>query len=211
MKYFLSFTLFLFYTSLSFGKPFLATEERKLVLLEFSVTQSGSKTDIKWSMNVPPVGNFFTIEKSSDGKIFTKIIDMPVSERGNLYEEYFESDYQPLKGVSYYRIKQTDSEGNTWYSDMTAFKYNPGQATRIYSSIPTDDSGLDSEISSTVGKETLFVLRDADGADYYSKLNLGLEDNHLVALDEPAKMAPGIYRIVGSSSNRLYSLKLVVK
>src|SRR6185369_2113772 len=77
-------------------------DDQKLALGDFTVMQNGTKTDIKWSLNRTPLGTFFTIEKSTDGKMFSKLIDLPVSENGNIYEEYFETDYQPYKGVSYY-------------------------------------------------------------------------------------------------------------
>lgn len=185
--------------------------ERKLPLLEFSVVQNGNKSDIKWTMNVPAVGTYFTIEKSLDGKNFTKLIDMPVSENGNIFEQYFETDYQPYKGLSFYRIRQTDEAGEIWYSDVITAKFNDSQSTRQFSAIPAENVDLQLDLISSPEKQTLYVLRDTDGNDHYSKLNLGKEDNHLVALDAPSQMAPGIYRIIGSSNDRFYSLKLVIK
>lgn len=189
---------------------FANNDDRKLPLLDFTVVQNGNKTDIKWSMNREPVGTYFTIEKSIDGKEFGKVIDLPVSAKGNIFEEYFETDYQPYKGISYYRIRQTDDAGNVYYSDVTAFKFNDEQTQRTYSSLPQDPN-LINNVKNAENKEGLFILRDADGNDYYSKINLKKEDNYLYAANAYPEMAPGIYRIVGSSNNQLYSLKVVVK
>ena len=186
-------------------------DERKLPLLEFSVIQNGSKSDIKWTMNVPPVGTYFTIEKSLDGKNFTKLIDMPVAENGNIFEQYFETDYQPYKGLSFYRIRQTDESGEIWYSDIITAKFNDSQSARQFSAIPAENVDLQLDLISNQEKQTLYVLRDTDGNDYYTKLNLGKQDNHLVAIDAPSQMAPGIYRIIGAANDRFYSLKLVIK
>ena len=185
--------------------------DKKLVLSEFTVVQNGTKTDIKWSMNHEPLGTYFTVEKSTDGKEFKKLIDLPVSENGNLFEEYFETDYQPYKGISYYRIKQTDEEGIVYYSEITAVKYNEEQTARLRTSLPANDASLAANIKNAQGRENLFVLRDVDGNDYYSKINLAKEDNYLYASNAYPEIAPGIYRIVGASDNRLYSLKLVIK
>ncbi len=200
---------FLCFFILAFSS-FSNNDERKLPVLDFSVVQNGNKTDIKWSMNREPLGTYFTIEKSNDGKVFSKVIDLPVSLKGNIFEEYFETDYQPYKGVSYYRIRQTDDAGNVYYSDVTAFKFNDEQTQRIYSSLPQDPN-LINNVKNAEDKEGLFILRDADGNDYFSKVNLKQEDNHLYASHAYPEMAPGIYRIVGSSNNQLYSLKVVVK
>jgi len=186
-------------------------DDRKLALLDFTVVQNGTKTDIKWSMNREPLGTYFTIEKSTDGKDFVKVIDLPVAENGNVFEEYFETDYQPYKGISYYRVKQTDDAGNTYYSDLVSVKYNDEQSQRLHAGIPKNDANLTSTIKVAEGREALFVLRDADGNDHYSKINLAQEDNYLYASQAYPQLPPGIYRIVGASNNQLYSLKLIIK
>ncbi len=185
--------------------------ERKLALLEFSVVQNGTKTDIKWSMNREPLGTFFTIEKSADGKNFSKIIDMPVATNGNLFEEYLETDYQPYKGFSFYRIKQTDDAGIAYYSDVITLKYNEEQTQRTCAGIPKNEPVVESNIKNAQGHQSLFVLRDVDGNDYYAKISLGREDNYLYAMNTFPQMPTGIYRIVGASNNQLYSLKLIIK
>ena len=205
---FISFFSFLLISSTGL---FSNNEDRKLSLQEFSVTQNGSKTDIKWIMNREPLGTYFTIEKSVDGKTFAKVIDMPVSENGNMFEEYLETDYQPYKGVSYYRIKQTDDAGNMYCSDVITFKYNEEQSRLTTVAMPKDDANFVSAFKNIEGKESLFVLRDADGNDYYSKLRLGKEDMYLYAFAANPQIAPGIYRVVGTTTNQLYSLKVVIK
>lgn len=191
---------------------FSNNDERKLALADFTVVQNGTKTDITWSLNRAPFGTYFTIEKSVDGKTFSKVIDLPVAENGNIYEEYFETDYQPYPGVSFYRIRQTDDEGNMYYSDPVAVKYKEEQSKRLYTGLSADDvNNLLSGLSSAEQEESLLVLRDADGNDHTSKIVLGQEDNYLFAKKMEPAVPTGIYRIVGTSNNQLYSLKVVVK
>lgn len=201
------FTFFLF-----LSLQFLAgNDERRLLLADFSVVQNGSKTDIKWSLNREPFGTYFTIEKSTDGKNFNKVVDQPVAENGNLYEEYFETDYQPYKGVSYYRVKQTNEAGEVFCSEPVAFKYSEESSQRLAAALPKDDASLNTAVKSAEGRETLFILRDADGNDYYSKIDPQLEDNYMYVSKDNANLPQGIYRIVGTSNNQLYSLKLIIK
>src|ERR1700739_1651709 len=75
-----------------------------LELLDFTVVQNLNKIDIHWSTSVIKTGGpYFCIEKSRDGKNFTKVVDMPALEKETSYADYFETDYQPYAGVSYYR------------------------------------------------------------------------------------------------------------
>lgn len=201
---------FVFLCLLSFSL-FAGNDDRKLALLDFTVSQNGVKTDIKWSMNREPLGTFFTIEKSQNGKDFSKVIDLPIAENGNLFEEYFETDYQPYKGISYYRIKQTDDSGNAYYSETIAVKYSDEQSQRIHAGVSAGDKLQVATLKTFAGHEGLFVLRDSDGNDHYSKVRLGQEDNYLFAAGSCPELATGIYRIVGSTNDQLYSLKLVVK
>jgi len=194
-----------------FAFDLFSSDDKKLALQEFTVVQNGAKTDIKWILNREPVGTYFTIEKSTDGKNFAKIIDLPIAENGNIFEEYFETDYQPYKGVSFYRIRQTDEAGNVYYSENVSFKYSEEQSRYLVSSLPKDDVALANNVKNAEGRETLFVLRDADGNDHYSKISMEREDTYLYATTSDPPLPPGIYRIVGASNNQLYSLKLVIK
>lgn len=206
--YLLSFLIFPFLThTLQAGN----TEERKLALVDFTVVQNGNKADVKWSMNREPLGHYFTIEKSTDRKNFTKVIDMPVTENGNIYEEYMETDYQPFKGISYYRIRQTDEDGNVYYSDIITAKFTDEQSKFVGLAVPKNEPAIDAALKSIENTQNLYVLRDTDGNDFYSRIALGKEDNYLVVLQAYPQMAPGIYRIVGTTNNQLYSLKVVIK
>jgi hypothetical protein len=67
----------------------------------------------------------FTVEKSKDGKNFTKIIDVPCAATAVCYKDYAEVDYKPYNGKSYYRLKQTDVNGVCKYSNIIAVNFTP--------------------------------------------------------------------------------------
>jgi fibronectin-binding autotransporter adhesin len=182
--------------------------DKSLSLLDFSVTQNGTKTDIKWTINAEPVGAYFTIEKSRDGKDFSKVIDMPVGGNGAKYGEYFETDYQPYKGISYYRLKQIDDDGNAYYSDLVTMKFNDEQNQLAHGVIPINNPKLTEDPENN---ELVFVLRDMDGNDFYSKTVMGKEDNYMFAMRTSTNIPSGIYRIVGASNDKLYGQKLIIK
>ena len=167
-----------------------------LVLIDFTAVQSGNKVDIKWKTSIETGGPYFTIEKSKDGKEYSKIVDLPETEDGTVYSDYFETDYQPYTGVSYYRIKQTDGMGNFRYSQTIVLKIEEEKTEISALNLPTDS-------------ETLIVLRDANGNDFYSKAIITSENNKLYS--SSSSIPAGEYVIVGSSNEEIHSNTLIVK
>ena len=186
-----------------------ADGDKPLELINFMAVQNLNKVDIRWSTSVETGGPYFTIEKSKDGKEFTKLVDIPLIESGTTYSDYFETDYQPYNGVSYYRIKQTDEAGNFRYSQTITFKYEE-QLTEVPLVLNKKDNGK--EKLSDKNAETLLVLRDANGNDYYSVVSIDPTNNNtLIAHDMSSSISIGTYHIIGSSTNELYNQKVIVK
>ena len=179
-----------------------------LELINFTAVQNVNKVDIRWSTSVETGGPYFTIEKSRDGKEFTKVVDVPAQEGSTIYSDYFETDYQPYEGISYYRIKQTDEAGNYRYSQIVTLK----NEEQVITTTLTINRRLKKEVAgSNKNNETLLVLRDVNGNDYYSIVLLDTKSNTLIAYDMPTSVSKGIYHIVGSSINELYNQKVIVK
>lgn len=107
--------------------------------------------------------DFFTVERSKDG-LFWEAVGM-VSGSGNTLEtnSYQWLDRQPFLGVSYYRVKQTDFNGEFSYSGKRAVEIeaaelavypNPGNGKFILEG--ADVSGL--TIYDSRGRKVLFDL-----------------------------------------------------
>ena len=180
-----------------------AWAQKPLELIDFTVIQNNNKVDVKWRTSIETGGPYFTIEKSKDNKEFTKIVDIPTFDNGTVYSDYFETDYQPYTGISYYRIKQTDEAGNFRYSQTVILKVEEKQNVKTYIS-KNDKSGSNKESNN---KETLLVLRDANGNDYYTKV----ESTQANKLNLTSSLSAGTYRVVGSSNDEMNKQKLIVK
>jgi hypothetical protein len=193
-KLFLSLFLFVFIS---------AWAQKPLELIDFTAIQNGNKVDVKWKTSIETGGPYFTIEKSKDGKEFTKVVDIPTFENGTVYSDYFETDYQPYTGVSYYRIKQTNEVGNFRYSQTVILKVEEEQNVKTYVS----KAGKSNTVNEQKNNETLLVLRDANGNDIYAKA----EDSNSSMLTLTSSVGAGTYRVVGSSNDEIYKQKLIVK
>jgi hypothetical protein len=164
---------------------------------------------ISWATSKEKNNAFFTIEKSKDCKKFVKIIDVPGSGDGKSYREYLETDYQPFKETSYYRIKMTDYNGNFKYFPTTGVAFNAEKIGKLY----PDQAHAKKNKEATVVKnqEVLVLLQNTEGVEYSAKVFITQEDTQLFATDESGMIPPGIYTIISSSDENIYSQKIIVK
>jgi hypothetical protein len=164
---------------------------------------------VSWATSKESTNIFFTIEKSKDGKKYTKVIDVPGSGNGQSYREYVETDYQPFKETSYYRIKQTEYNGNFKYFPVTGVMFNAEKVGKFYPD--QAHTKKSSEPTLVQNQEVLVVLQDAEGVEFSAKVTITQEDSQLFASDESSMIPPGIYVIISSSDENIYSQKIIVK
>jgi len=129
-------------TSFSEFNPGTDTENPSSILpIELAyfkaLTEEGGVV-LNWATYTEQDNDFFTIERSVNGSQFEALFE--IDGAGDSQKKiYYESiDYQPLKGISYYRLKQTDFDGKFSYSGVVVVnnEYN-GQSWIQYPN-PTD-------------------------------------------------------------------------
>jgi hypothetical protein len=87
-------------------------------LINFTAEYENAKVDLTWETASEQNNDFFTIERSingSDWKILTTIDGAGSSNSINTYHIH---DDKPFLGKSYYRLKQTDFDGQYEYSSI---------------------------------------------------------------------------------------------
>jgi hypothetical protein len=90
----------------------------------FAATPQNDKIKLEWSTASETNNDYFTIERSGDGRIFDAIgiIDGAGNSSDELYYEF--KDESPLQGINYYRINQTDFDGQYSYSEIRSVRHN---------------------------------------------------------------------------------------
>jgi hypothetical protein len=93
-------------------------------LLSFTAKPQTSRVRLDWSTASEENNDYFTIERSIDGEHFYELFRKQGAgvSTTNLY--YFGYDNQPVEGISYYRLKQTDYNGQFAYSDIESVNFN---------------------------------------------------------------------------------------
>lgn len=181
-------------------------------IISFNAIANDSVIDINWVAASQLNNDFFTIERSANGENFTELIKIDGAGTLNQQIDYFEKDFSPLPGTSYYRLKQTDFNGAFTYSQTIAVKRNVStNPLTVYPNPANANGEFFIAFSEFKGEEVLVVIRDITGKEFYSKLVVITDNNQIMAFDPDQQTPAGIYLVVASSKNELYRQKLVVK
>lgn len=88
-------------------------------LLNFTATtEDNNSVQLDWTTESEINNDFFSIERTKDGKIFEVIGIIDGAGNSSMVKNYSTIDNLPHKGISYYRLKQTDYDGNYTYSSL---------------------------------------------------------------------------------------------
>ncbi|OFY87878.1 MAG: hypothetical protein A3F72_03125 [Bacteroidetes bacterium RIFCSPLOWO2_12_FULL_35_15] len=181
-------------------------------LLTFDAKLNSSKTvDLAWSTASEKNNDYFTIEKSIDAANFESVItiDGAGTSTNTLY--YSEVDLNPYAGTSYYRLKQTDYDGNRNYSNIVSIDYKKaGTSVNIFPN-PNDGNGFNILLTGNENEEILVVLYDATGQEVYSKIITKTTDQTITAIDPLTRLSSGVYMVTATSKNEIIHKRLVVK
>lgn len=179
------------------------------VLLSFDAIINDKKVELTWSSNTEQNNNYFTIERSKDALAFEEVTTIKNFGNNSNIVNYFDVDYLPYEGISYYRLKQTDAKGNVLSSRIVSVNYgfsNDGSSVYQNTGDETASTLLGSE-----NKDILVVLRNEKGQESVSKVKIDTNNEVIVSANSESKPNTGTYLIVASSDNKLHSRKITVK
>ncbi len=77
---------------------------------------------LNWSTATETNNNYFTIEQSIDQKKWQELETVQGAGNSSMEHEYSYTDRLPIQAISYYRLKQTDFDGNTNYGNIIQVK-----------------------------------------------------------------------------------------
>jgi len=80
-------------------------------LIVFDAKVNGDKVDLSWSTAAEINNDYFTLERSDDGRNYDNIGIVRGSGNTTTQRDYTFTDDSPLNGESYYRLRQTDYDG----------------------------------------------------------------------------------------------------
>jgi hypothetical protein len=175
------------------------------VLLNFDAIFDNTKVELTWSSDTENNNNFFVVEKSKDAMNFEALTSIKGFGNHSNIMSYFDVDYTPFEGISYYRLTQIDDKGSVLSSRLVSInnKISTNNLSMIQSAVYDNPASL----MGSENKEVLVVLRNEKGEESYSKVVID-EKFNVLSSDNTSKLDNGTYTVVASSDNRLYSQKV---
>ncbi len=173
-------------------------------LLSFEAAKRGNVSDLHWTTSSETNNKGFEVLRSADGRNWKTIgFVNSLSTNGTSVNrlDYNFTDNTPVKGNNYYRLKQTDLNGQFNYSKIKMVNFTDGGKIEIY---PNPFSNK-INIAGLNGRE-IIVVYDFTGREV-SRFVAG-QSNVELALD---RLNTGAYNLVIISDDGSWSVNRVIK
>lgn len=167
---------------------------------------------LEWITSTETNNDYFTIERSVDAKRWEELMEINGAGNSSQFIEYIEKDYEPLDGISYYRLKQTDFNGDVFYSNTESVKFeNDNFSLNLFPNPINFGETLEVDFNRITGKKVFLVMRDVTGRTYFSRTIIDYEEEGILGIPFNKSIPAGVYLITASSENDVFSKKLIVR
>lgn len=172
-------------------------------LVSFTAVLASGKVKLNWATATETDNDYFSIERSADGAEWKEIKTVKGAGNSNSILSYEAYDAFPLAGISYYRLKQTDFDGQKSYSDVQVMKYTPGKKEISLYPVPNSGNTVNITGLSDYRTQDMTLLNAAGSILFAATLNKP-------SIDLPV-LQPGIYiiRLKDKVSGESQSLRYV--
>ena len=163
-------------------------------LLYFNTKPKGNNVILNWATANEVNNDYFTIERSTDGKTFNELTHKPGAGNSSSVLYYSTIDKIPYEGISYYRLKQTDYDGNSTYSDIQSVNFitkNEILTTEIFPN-PIVDDKLNIQYESENTTKLELRIYDQIGKLVYQEDLQIMRGNNIKSINLPNNLPSGV-------------------
>ena len=167
-------------------------------LVYFKAQREERHVRLSWQTASEVNNDFFSIEKSADALIWAKLLDVDGGGDSSIKLNYQAFDTKPNIGLSYYRLKQTDFDGQFEYFNIEVVGYE-----LVTDKVVIYPNPANNEIILMGNKEELvdIELINLKGMSVTSLTNM--EVNEATVSIDLSRLPAGVYIIKTKTSQRL--------
>ena len=205
------------FSPFSFGSGGSGVNPLPIELLSFNATHNGQNVIVTWQTASEINNDYFTVERSIDGINFVVAGTEPskaLNGRSTVMLNYDLEDAAATSGTYYYRLKQTDYDGNYKYSDVVVVTVeNYTSFSFDIAPNPTDGKQISIFWASQQNDNITITIHDIVGQLIYSQqLTTANRNTTPLPIHFNDELRKGIYFItVTQNENQSLNKKFVVK
>ena len=178
-------------------------------LINFIGYQIENAVKLSWQTLTEINNDYFTIEKSANGQKFETIAIIDGAGNSNTILNYFSYDRTPFSGMNYYRLKQTDFNGNSSYSETIAINFTVNSNQTEVGIFPNPfNNTITIDISSLNTEKINIEILNLLGKEIYRNQNI-TTTNGFVNLSLEGILKPGYYCLKIEYLNKTIIKKIV--
>ena len=187
-------------------------------LVDFKATPDAEENEVHlfWVTSSEINNDYFTVERTADLNEFELVTQVGGQGTTNETTEYRETDCNPVQGISYYRLSQTDYDGNTEYFDLEKVLMELGKSDenleiQLYPN-PNNGHNLYLKIPNSQNEDLKVLVNDFLGKEFLIDFTVINQGNYsVVAVEMSQKLAAGSYIINISVNGENHQHKLIVQ
>ncbi len=179
-----------------------------ITLTSFEAVVSNNQVNFKWITASELNNSHFILERFDASDNFYEITTVPGAGTTNEMSTYEVSDFSPLPGKNYYRLKQTDFDGRFTYSDVVMVEFF-GTVDRlsVYPN-PLSSGPIKIDLKNAAPEGTVAIqILDSKGIEVFKTDYLVDKVGFATGSVEENLLKPGIYYVKAGE----YSKKLIVE
>lgn len=182
-----------------------------IVLSSFLLSKSDSNIKINWTTQSETNNDYFNVEKSLNKENWESLYSIDGAGTSTLLHSYTFIDKTPYYGINYYRIKQTDFDGEFTYSSVKSIETKIDNV--LFDIFP--NPAFAEEITILVkGKSittAILSIEDMNGKQICSGSIEISKSYYTFKLSDLCNLIPGTYNISLNCDGILENKKIVIK
>ena len=180
-------------------------------LLGFNGSLLNNKASLQWSVADNETGNYFDVQKSNDGRTFTTIGVVLVSEK-NGTENYSFTDTKEIGTEAYYRLTIRNVNGSASQSRIVSLKAQSTKASNglVILQNPVESALMFTYTSATAGKATVNIY-NASGVRMHTMVTNVQPGANTISVSLDGRFNGGVYLLEVINGAERSSTRLIKK
>ncbi len=179
-------------------------------LSQFEAKPKEEKIILDWTTVTEQDCDYFIIERSAHDNNFKEIAREPGNGQSLISQHYKVIDDDPLKGLSYYRLKQVDIDRSVHIYKTVSVYLNSTSPAVYVTPNPSPGDNINIRVNGLAQKQVMVAIYNKLGELVYSKRTM-VNDGRLNTYINPSSPLPaGLYFVTGRSDKQLFQEKLMI-